>query len=301
MVIEFACECGKQYRVQEEHAGRRAKCKACNATMEVPFAPADEEEEYEGDPIFDRDVFLMRQKLISIGEKYYIWDEEENPLLFVHRKSVILGLLLAVFVAFFVGTVSVITGILMFTHFRDNAGQIPAPIAYASLFIMIVPPILAIMWMSPKRDITFYSDDTKSEVLFRLKQDKRFALIVQTFTFTDAEGNLISKFSKNLFSNILRKKWWCLSVDGGPAFVAYEDSIFLSILRRLIGPSFGLLRTNFIIQEGDGANAPVVGEFNRKATILDHYVLDMTNDPDRTIDRRSALALGVLLDTAERR
>lgn len=268
--------------------------------MEVPFAPYEEEEEEieEGDPIFDRDVFLMRQKLLSIGEKYYIWDEEENPLLFVERKSIILGLLLALFVGFIVGTISVIAGIIFIALMNQTLGSAAALLG---TIVMFVPPIFAIMWMSPKRDITFYSDDTKSEILFRLKQDQGFTLTVQTFTFMDAEGNVISKFSKNIFSNILRKKWWCLSVDGGPSFVAYEDSMLLSVLRRLIGPSFGLLRTNFIIQEGDGKDAPVVGEFNRKATILDHYVLDMTRDPDRTIDRRSALALGVLLDTAERR
>ena len=45
----------------------------------------------------------------------------------------------------------------------------------------------------------------------------------------------------------------------------------------------------------------VIGEFKRKFTILDRYVLDMTSDPQRLMDRRIALALGVMLDTGERR
>jgi hypothetical protein len=45
----------------------------------------------------------------------------------------------------------------------------------------------------------------------------------------------------------------------------------------------------------------VFGEFNRKFTLLDRYVLDLSLDPDRTFDRRFALALGVMLDTGERR
>jgi hypothetical protein len=45
----------------------------------------------------------------------------------------------------------------------------------------------------------------------------------------------------------------------------------------------------------------VIGEFNRKFTILDRYVLDLTADPGRNLDRRIALALGVMLDTGERR
>ena len=45
----------------------------------------------------------------------------------------------------------------------------------------------------------------------------------------------------------------------------------------------------------------VVGEFNRKFTILDRYVLDLSNDSTRALDRRVALAMGVMLDTGERR
>jgi hypothetical protein len=45
----------------------------------------------------------------------------------------------------------------------------------------------------------------------------------------------------------------------------------------------------------------VVAEFNRKFTILDRYVLDLSKDSARVLDRRVALAMGVMLDTGERR
>jgi hypothetical protein len=45
----------------------------------------------------------------------------------------------------------------------------------------------------------------------------------------------------------------------------------------------------------------VVGEFNRKFTLLDRYVLDLTRDSARALDRRVAVAMGVMLDTGERR
>ena len=45
----------------------------------------------------------------------------------------------------------------------------------------------------------------------------------------------------------------------------------------------------------------VFGEFNRKFTLFDRYVLDLSADADRTFDRRIALAVGVMLDTGERR
>lgn len=75
--------------------------------------------------------------------------------------------------------------------------------------------------------------------------------------------------------------------------------MILSLLRRFIGPLYGILRTNFIIVRPH--DEQVIGEFNRKFTILDRYVLDMSADPEHYLDRRIALALGVLLDTGERR
>jgi hypothetical protein len=45
----------------------------------------------------------------------------------------------------------------------------------------------------------------------------------------------------------------------------------------------------------------VLGEFNRKFTVLDRYVLDLTGDEERVLDRRIAVAAGIMLDTGERR
>jgi hypothetical protein len=64
---------------------------------------------------------------------------------------------------------------------------------------------------------------------------------------------------------------------------------------------FGLLRTNFVIVSGANASGQVLGEFNRKFTLFDRYVLDLSPDATRSLDRRVALALGVMLDTGERR
>ena len=57
-------------------------------------------------------------------------------------------------------------------------------------------------------------------------------------------------------------------------------------------------RTNFVFVRPDGE---VLGEFNRKFTLLDRYVLDVTADDERALDRRIVLATGIMLDTGERR
>ena len=46
MTIEFACQCGKVYRVHEEDAGKKAKCKECGAQMVVPPVEAAVEDNW---------------------------------------------------------------------------------------------------------------------------------------------------------------------------------------------------------------------------------------------------------------
>jgi hypothetical protein len=76
---------------------------------------------------------------------------------------------------------------------------------------------------------------------------------------------------------------------------AKEDSILLALVRRFFTR---LVPLCFIFCLPGGQ---VVGEFNRKFTLLDRYVLDLSKDPSRALDRRVAVAMGVMLDTGERR
>ena len=51
------------------------------------------------DPAFDRDTFLLRQKHFAINEKYAVWDNNGEALLFVERPTHLLRNLLAFFAA----------------------------------------------------------------------------------------------------------------------------------------------------------------------------------------------------------
>jgi hypothetical protein len=41
MPIEVVCQCGKTLKAKDEHAGRRAKCSTCGATMDIPKSRTD--------------------------------------------------------------------------------------------------------------------------------------------------------------------------------------------------------------------------------------------------------------------
>ncbi|MSU35885.1 MAG: hypothetical protein EXS36_12435 [Pedosphaera sp.] len=178
----------------------------------------------------------------------------------------------------------------------ENLGELILSVAILTGIAVLI--IVATV-LSAKRHVKFYRDDTKRELLLQIFQDKKVAIIHATYTVADAAGAVLAKFDKNYLHNIFRKRWYCSNPEGSLMCMAKEDSAILSLLRRLLGPLFGLLRTNFIIVGPDGEQ--MLGEFNRKFTILDRYALDMKSDPTHSIDRRVAVALCVMLDTGERR
>jgi uncharacterized protein YxjI len=130
-------------------------------------------------------------------------------------------------------------------------------------------------------------------------QDQRVAFLTRTYTVKTAAGDTLAILKKTYLHNVVRKRWYVGGPGGEPLAMAIEDSIVLSLLRRVLGPFFGFLRTNFVLVRGQ--DAEIFGEFNRKFTLLDRYVLDLSADTARAFDRRIALALGVMLDTGERR
>ena len=156
--------------------------------------------------------------------------------------------------------------------------------------------------LSPKRHIYFYSDESKGEFLLQVLQDKKFQPIIATYTVLTPEGECLGRMKKNYMYNFFRKKWDVLDAQGRKVLVAREDSLLLSLLRRVLGTDAGVPSHNFIlvVPRADDTEA-MRGEFNRNFTVFDRYVLDLSRDRPRMIDRRLAIALGVLLDTGENR
>jgi uncharacterized protein YxjI len=251
----------------------------------------------EGDPAFDRDVFLLRQQMLKISEKYDVGDEQGNKLIFVERPAHLLRNLGAV-----LATVAILIagiGALAALPSSKTGSPVIAWLVVIGMLVVIAGAVAAGIAISAKRHVTFYRDQSKREKLLDILQDKKFQPITMTYTVRDARGRTLARLGKNWLFNMIRKRWYVWAPNGKLLFLAKEDSVILSLLRRFLGPLFGILRTNFIFLPA--GTEDVIGEFKRKFTILDRYVLDMTSDPQHLMDRRIAIALGVMLDTGERR
>jgi uncharacterized protein YxjI len=252
----------------------------------------------QADLAFDRDVFLLRQQMLRISEKYDVCDEQGNKIVFVERPAHLLRNLGAVFAGLIAGTLAA-TGFGFLSGVMPKASVLEGIFVFLAIAGFIVVFTVVYVWLSVKRHVTFYRDQSKRDRLLEVLQDRKWQPIKATYTVRDAQGQTLALFWKNYLYNMFRKRWQVMLPDGSPWFMAKEDSVILSLLRRVLGPLYGLLRTNFIFVQG--ASDDVIGEFNRKFTILDRYVLDLKADPQRQLDRRVALALGVMLDTGERR
>ena len=134
-----------------------------------------------------------------------------------------------------------------------------------------------------KEDIRFYADESESRELFRIK--------ARTWLDTHV-------FGKSLF----RSTWRVRDAQEQEVAIARERSQVAAIARRVIDfvPDFGGLIPipyNFDILVDDR----VVGAMNRKFQLRDRYVLDLSGDHERKLDRRVAVALAVGLDTLQNR
>jgi uncharacterized protein YxjI len=173
------------------------------------------------------------------------------------------------------------------------AGETPAgpPIAYVRQKKMKI-----------KEEIRFFADEAETEELFQIKARSWLDTGGSKYDVVDAQdgnvGLLEHVFGKSLF----RSTWRISATEGEEVATARERSQVLAIVRRLIDfvPDVGGLIPipyNFDILAGE----QVLGKMDRKFQLRDRYVLDLSGDPDKKLDRRLAIALAIGLDTLQNR
>jgi hypothetical protein len=172
------------------------------------------------------------------------------------------------------------------------AGETPAggPVAY------VRQKKLAI-----REDIRFYGDEQETQELFRIKARSILDTGGSRYDVVAGEqrlGTLEHVFGKSL----LRSTWRVRGAQEEEVAIAQERSQVAAIARRLIDfvPDVGGLIPipyNFDIL----ADGQVIGGMNRKFQLRDRYVLDLSGDHERKLDRRLAVALAIGLDTLQNR
>lgn len=311
MPIQVNCDqCQAHYNLKDEHAGKKLRCKQCGNILQAPKLDSPRWDDPEVDrgyhPAFARDKFLLNQKRIAISEKYYVFDEDQNPILYIERPARLLRRLGAVFAGIFTWVCVLVPAIALGFSLAEGKG--PGGDRTMAGVVMILGVVLAFalaivvgIWLTPKRHIYVYTDDTKQHLLLEIYQDRKINIIRASYSVQDPEHGHLGRFEKNYLYNLFRKRWYVYGADGQMHMLAREDSLIMSLMRRLLPPiiTVFIARTNFVMHRH--GETQTLGEFNRRFTMFDKYVLDMSADRDHALDRRMAVAMGVLLDTGERR
>jgi len=156
-----------------------------------------------------------------------------------------------------------------------------------------------------KEDIRFYADETKTRELMRIKARQRFDPVAR-YDVTNPDGSKIGEFQKVFGASLLRSTYAIFDAHGNEVARARERSLFVALLRRLVD------FVPFIGGFADWLPIPYHFDFRRGDTLLgsnvrqafkfrDTYTIDMSGDPDRTVDRRMVLALAVGMDALQAR
>jgi uncharacterized protein YxjI len=155
-----------------------------------------------------------------------------------------------------------------------------------------------------KTQIGVYEDEAKQRKALSVNVESMWSFLNYTFLVNDASGNTIGYLRRKGWLSMLRRTWHVEDAAGRTLAIAQEDSWWKAILRRIFSATdleiiSAMIRTNFILTRP--GETEKFGEFIRRFSVTDKYVLDLTGDPQQTLDRRIAVGLAIVLDNAERR
>ena len=153
-----------------------------------------------------------------------------------------------------------------------------------------------------KENIRFFADEGETQEVFHIHGRSWLDTGGSRYDINDAQDGHIGIISHIFGKSLVRSTWRLETPDEQEIAVAHERSQAMAILRRAIDfvPDIGGLIPipyNFDIVAGD----EVIGKMNRKFNLRDQYVLDLSGDPERKLDRRLGIALAVGLDTLQNR
>ncbi|MBA3842436.1 MAG: hypothetical protein H0X39_07415 [Actinobacteria bacterium] len=153
-----------------------------------------------------------------------------------------------------------------------------------------------------KEHIRFFADEAETQEIFHIKARSWLDTGGSRYDVEDVQGQRIGVLEHAFAKSLLRSTWRVSGPAEEEVAIAQERSQAMAILRRVIDfvPDYGGLIPipyNFDILAGDA----VIGKMDRKFKLRDQYVLDLSGDPDKRLDRRLAIALAIGLDTLQNR
>jgi len=156
-----------------------------------------------------------------------------------------------------------------------------------------------------KEDIRFYTDDGQTTELMRIKARQRFDPRAR-YDVTAPDGSKVGEIQKVFGQSLLRSTYRLNDATGAEVAVVRESNLAVALIRRAVGlvpyvdniASWLPIPYHFVFLR-DGVE---LGSHRRQMWKLrDVYTIDMSEDPQRSIDRRLVLAIAVGMDALQAR
>jgi uncharacterized protein YxjI len=156
-----------------------------------------------------------------------------------------------------------------------------------------------------KEDIRFYTDENRSIELMRIKARQRFDPRAR-YDVTAADGSKVGEIQKVFGTSLLRSTYRLYDARGQEAATATEQSLGVALIRRAVG------FVPYLDNVADWLPIPYHFTFERDGRVLgshrrhigkirDTYTIDLSGDPERSLDRRLVLAIAVGMDALQAR
>jgi hypothetical protein len=154
--------------------------------------------------------------------------------------------------------------------------------------------------MALKEDLRAFADESESEEVFRIKARSVIDVSARN-DVTAPDGSRIGTLSKAFGTSLFISTWRVLGPDETELFTAQESNTVVAVGRRIASmvPYGELLPIPYhftFMREGDE-----LGGLRRIYGLRDQYELSLAGDPERTVDRRLAIALAIALDAMQAR
>lgn len=151
--------------------------------------------------------------------------------------------------------------------------------------------------MSLKEQMTFYTDESRRQVLFTASA-RQVVDLNAVYDVRDAGGDPVGTFGKRFGASLLRSTWE-MEQPGSVAAVGHERNRFVAVARRL----WGLVPLDFVpfmwpYHFDFTSDGKPVMRVDKKFGLRDRYVVDVQSP---ALDLRLAIAQAVALDALQSR
>jgi hypothetical protein len=146
-----------------------------------------------------------------------------------------------------------------------------------------------------KEDIRLFTGPDMTEELVRIHA-RRALDISAIYDVIDASTNQpIGALQRRGMKSVLQDEWWILGAGDAQVGTIVEDSMALALVRRFL---LNLIPQNFTVTLNDVEVAHMRQQINPFVFKID---LDFSSDRDGRLDRRVAIAAGILMAAIEGR